>query len=72
MRVRRLFVLFTCAALLFSVATAQRRTQQSKPKPKAAPQKPKSALEEMGPPPPVPTLKKPPEQEVSPGDVVSV
>ena len=26
----------------------------------------------MGPPPPVPTLKKPPEQEVSPGDVVSV
>ena len=26
----------------------------------------------MGPPPPVPALKKPPEQEVSPGDVVSV
>lgn len=26
----------------------------------------------MGPPPPVPSLKKPPEQEVSPGDVVSV
>ena len=26
----------------------------------------------MGPPPPVPTLKKQPEQEVSPGDVVSV
>ena len=26
----------------------------------------------MGPPPAVPTLKKPPEQEVSPGDVVSV
>ena len=74
MRVRRLFVLFTCAALLFSVATAQRRTQQPKPKPatKSAPQKPKSALEEMGAPPAVPTLKKPPEQEVSPGDVVSV
>jgi VWFA-related protein len=74
MRVRRLFVLVTCAALLLSVATAQRRTQQPKPKPtaKSAPQKPKSALEEMGAPPPVPTLKKPPEQEVSPGDVVSV
>ena len=26
----------------------------------------------MGPPPPVPSLKKPPEQEVSPGDIVSV
>src|SRR6185369_11003930 len=74
MRVRRLFVLFTCAALLFSVATAKRRPQQPKPKStaKSIPQKPKSALEEMGAPPPVPTLKKPPEQEVSPGDVVSV
>jgi Ca-activated chloride channel family protein len=71
MRVRRVIVLFTCAALLFSVATAQRRTQQPKPK-TTAPQKPKSALEEMGAPPPVPALKKPPEQEVSPGDVVSV
>src|SRR5689334_24709458 len=71
MRARRLIVLFTCAALLFSVATAQRRTQQPKPK-QTTPQKPKSALEEMGAPPPVPTLKKPPEQEVSPGDVVSV
>jgi hypothetical protein len=33
---------------------------------------PQSELEKMGPPPPVPSLKKPPEQEVSPGDVVSV
>ena len=75
MRVPRLFVLFTCAALLFSVATAQRRSQQPKPKSPAKPSatpKPKSALEEMGAPPPVPTLKKQPEQEVSPGDVVSV
>ena len=74
MRTRRLFVLFTCAALLFSVATAQRRTQQPKPKSptKSTPQRPKTALEEMGAPPPVPTLKKQPEQEVSPGDVVSV
>ena len=72
MRVRRLIVLFTCAALLFSVATAQRRTQQPKPKPSTPPQKAKSAIDQMGAPPPVPTLKKPPEQEVSPGDVVSV
>jgi Ca-activated chloride channel homolog len=75
MRVRRLLILFTCAALLFSVATAQRRSQQPKPKAAAKPSatpKTKSALEEMGAPPPVPTLKKQPEQEVSPGDVVSV
>lgn len=70
---RRLVVLFTCAALLFSVAVAQRRTQP-KPKPatKLATQKPQSELDAMGPPPPVPSLKKPPEPEINPGDVVSV
>ena len=77
MRVHRLLVLFICAALLFSVASAQRRTgQRTTPKPKAAKPtatpKPQTALEAMGPPPPVPTLKKQPEQEVSAGDVVSV
>ena len=78
MRVNRFLLFFTCAALLFSVAaSAQRKTQQQRttPKPKskpATPQKPQSALEAMGAPPPVPTLKKQPEQEVSPGDVVSV
>jgi len=75
MKVQRFFALFICAALVFSIATAQRRSQQPKPKPAAkssTPQKPKSELEQMGPPPPVPTLKKQPEQEVSPGDVVSV
>lgn len=75
MKVRRLFVLLTCAALLLSsVASAQRRTQRAattKPNP-ATPQKPQSELEKLGAPPPVPTLRKPPEQEVSPGDVVSV
>ena len=76
MKLHRFFVLFVCAALLFSVASAQRRTGQrpaskQKAKPTATP-KPQSELEAMGPPPPVPTLKKPPEQEVSPGDVVSV
>lgn len=77
MRVHRFLALFVCAALLFSVASAQRRTgqrttpKQKSAKPTATP-KPQSALEAMGPPPPVPTLKKQPEQEVSPGDVVSV
>jgi Ca-activated chloride channel homolog len=57
------------------LASAQRRTTQ-KPKsttakPSATPV-PKTELERMGPPPAIPTLKKPPEQEVSPGDVVSV
>jgi VWFA-related protein len=75
MKVPRLFVLLTCAALLLSsVASGQRRTQRattSKSKP-ATPQKPQTELEKMGPPPPVPKLKPRPEQEVSPGDVVSV
>ena len=77
MRVNRFIILFLCAALLFSVASAQRRTgQRTTPKQKAAKPtatpKPQSALDAMGAPPPIPTLKKQPEQEVSPGDVVSV
>ena len=70
----RWVALLVSAALLFSVASAQRKGQRrttAQPKPTATP-KPKSALESLGPPPPVPTLKKQPEQEVSPGDVVSV
>ena len=70
----RWIALLVCAALLFSVATAQRKGQRQtkpQPKPKATPA-PQSSLEKMGAPPPVPSLKKPPEQEVSPGDVVSV
>ncbi len=46
---------------------APQRATQTKPTPK-----PRTALEEMAPPPPALRLKKPPEQEVSPGDVVSV
>jgi Ca-activated chloride channel family protein len=76
MRVKtfRWFALLICAALLFSVASAQRKGQrQTKPQPKPKPSPaPQSSLDTMGPPPPVPSLKKPPEQEVSPGDVVSV
>src|SRR4026209_1095506 len=70
----RWIALLVCAALLFSVASAQRKGQRQtkpQPKPKATPA-PQSSLDKLGPPPPVPTLKKPPEQEVSPGDVVSV
>ena len=70
----RWIALLVCAALLFSGASAQRKGQRQtkpQPKPKATPA-PQSSLETMGPPPPVPSLKKPPEQEVSPGDVVSV
>lgn len=60
------------------LAGAQRKQQRTAPKPKSTAAKagatpvPKTELEKMGPPPAVPTLKKPPEQEVSPGDVVSV
>ena len=74
----RWIALLLCAALLFSAASAQRKTQQRRPAPKPKAAKPsatppaQTSLETMGPPPPVPRLKKPPEQEVSPGDVVSV
>ena len=70
----RWLALLVCAALLFSAARAQRKAQrQTKPQPtpKATPA-PQSSLETMGTPPPIPSLKKQPEQEVSPGDVVSV
>ena len=66
--------LLITVALLLSVATAQRKGQRGttpKPKPTATPA-PQTSLETMGAPPAVPTLKKQPEQEVSPGDVVSV
>src|SRR5256885_1131684 len=60
-----------------SFTGAQRRVNQQrtpKPKPSATPSPQPSSLETMGAPPPVPALKKQPEkeQEVSPGDVVSV
>jgi len=74
----RFFALLLSAAFLLSAVDAQRTPQRRPtPKPKAA-AKPtatppaQTSLGTMGAPPPVPTLKKPPEQEVSPGDVVSV
>lgn len=74
---RPLVLLFLVIAVVscllnLQIVDAQRKTQrQTTSQPKPTP-KPRSALEEMGAPPPVPTLKKQPEQEVSPGDVVSV
>lgn len=56
-----------------SAQRSQRRAQKPKSsaaKPSATPA-PKTELEQVGPPPPVPTLKKPPE-EINPGDIVSV
>ena len=72
-------LLFSVAALLLLslcldeaglVSSAQRKTPQRKSsaKPKPTP----SELDLIGAPPPVPTLKKQPEQEVTPGDVISV
>ena len=76
-------LLFSMAALLLLslcldeaglVSSAQRKTPQRKPKTSAEP-KPTptpSEFDALGAPPPVPTLKKQPEQEVTPGDVISV
>jgi len=70
-----LAVAVTVALLDLQIVEAQRKrpapqgASQAKPKPSP---KPRTALEEMGAPPPVPTLKKQPEQDVSEGDVVSV
>jgi len=75
---RPLVLLFFFIAVSFSLldlqivdAQRKRTTPQRAAQPKPTP-KPRTALEQMGAPPPVPTLKKQPEQEVSPGDVVSV
>lgn len=74
----RVLICIVLSLSFLFMAHGQRKTQQRRttPKPKAA-AKPSAtpaqdSLETMGPPPPVPRLKKPPEQEVSPGDVVSV
>jgi Ca-activated chloride channel homolog len=47
-------------------------TQRRKPNPQPKPTPTRSALEMLGPPPPVPKLKQKPEQDVAPGDVISV
>lgn len=78
----RAMLLFSMAAfLLLSVSldqaglitNAQRKTPQKSPaRPKPSPTPSQSAVDGLGAPPPVPTLKKQPEQEVTPGDVISV
>jgi VWFA-related protein len=61
---------------LISSAQKKARPAPQKPgnsaRPKANPTPTPSALDAVGAPPPVPTLKKQPEQEVTPGDVISV
>jgi VWFA-related protein len=57
-----------------STAQTRRRASQQKPpaRPRASPTPTPSAVDALGAPPPIPTLKRPPEQEVTPGDVISV
>src|SRR5689334_16024076 len=78
-RLRAIVLLFTLAALFILpsglITSAQKRRPQrsSKPKASAKPTPSPSAVESLGAPPPVPTLKqKREDQEVTPGDVISV
>jgi Ca-activated chloride channel homolog len=66
-----LFLLLAVVAcsLNLQVVDAQRKPRAAQPKPSP---KPRTALEELGAPPPVPTLKEKPQQELSPDDVVKV
>src|SRR5688572_11064493 len=72
---RRLFLFIVAVLLLVDLqvvdAQKKRTTPQRAAQPKPSP-KPRTALDEMGPPPPVPTLEKQPEQELNPDDVVKV
>jgi len=78
-----ILLLLILAALLFLpysfVTSAQKQTslrgtqRKATPRPKAAPTPTPTALESLGAPPPVPTLRqKREEQDVNPGDVISV
>lgn len=76
-----IMLLFSVAALLLLslcldeaglVSNAQRKTPQRKSSAKPKPTPTPSEFDALGAPPPVPTLKKQPEQEVTPGDVISV
>ena len=73
--IRTVLLVSLAAFLLFSLTSSAQKKTQQKPKPAAARPKPTptpSATDALGAPPPVPSLKKPPEQEVTPGDVISV
>ena len=82
-RLRAIVLLFTVAALLVApsglITSAQKRIPQRSPKTKPAsratakPTPTPSAVDSLGAPPPVPTLRqKREDQEVTPGDVISV
>jgi len=80
-KLRAIVLLFTLAALFVTpsalITSAQKRTSQrsakSKPPSRATPSPTPSAVDSLGAPPPVPTLRqKPQDQEVTPGDVISV
>src|ERR1041385_7256095 len=76
-RLRILVLLFTLAALFLLpfgfVSRAQKRTSPRTVKTKPSPTPTPGTFDGLGAPPPVPTLKqKREEQEVTPGDVISV
>ena len=77
-KTRLLFLLFLIVAVSVSLldlqivdAQKKRTTPQRAAQPKPTP-KPRTALEQMDAPPPVPTLKQKPVQELNPDDVVKV
>ena len=61
-----------CVAPAGFTASAQRRPRPSAPAPKPSPTTRSAALQALGAPPPIPRLAKKPEQEINPGDVISV
>ena len=80
-RSMKIMLLFSVAALLLLslcldeaglVSSAQRKTPQRKSSARPKPTPTPSEYDALGAPPPVPTLKKQPEPEVNPGDVISV
>jgi Ca-activated chloride channel homolog len=67
------FTLPYCVQLNGSTVSAQKKTRPRAPAaPKPNPVTMSSALEALGAPPPIPTLRRKVEQEVTPGDVISV
>jgi len=76
-RLRAVVLLFTLAAIFVMPSalstSAQKRTSPRSTKPKPTPSPTPSAVDSLGAPPPVPTLRqKREDQEVTPGDVISV
>src|SRR5688572_33461432 len=70
--VAALLLLSLCLDEAGLVSSAQRKTPQRKSSARPKPTPTPSEYDALGAPPPVPTLKKQPEPEVNPGDVISV